>query len=302
MPKLPPSKVATHLGISDKTIVRAVNRGDLRDYQQRDPEVALPMRGPKFILVDLAEAHRYFREKGLLGRIAPSPDFEVVSKLMEELGDVKQELATISALVRESRPSYLTARPAPLDARLLLRPAALSSLSDLPVAADSLSSRPSDFSADSGDSEEVTSDLPVLRTQTDRTKDRMSASSPVLAFGAEKTGRPRTYRGPLTVPLRSEVVFVTSERDLPPGTVRPVQFASQHNVPIGTLKSQIQERRVASHAIQTTMRDHRLERWLTPEDQESVVNHWNYVGTRYKACPDCPHKVGKNRDHGDSET
>ena len=192
MPKLPPSKVAMLLGISDKTIVRAVNRGDLRDYQQREPEVALPMRGPKFILVDLAEAHRYFREKGLLGRIAPSPDAEVVSKLMEELGDVKQELATISALVRESRPSYLTARPAPLDARLLLRPAALSSLSDLPVAADSLSSRLSDFSADSGDSEEVTSDLTELRTQKDRMKDRMSASSPVLAFGVGKDW-PTTY-------------------------------------------------------------------------------------------------------------
>lgn len=301
MPRLPTSRVAALLGISDRTICRAINSGDLKDYQNREAGVALPKYGPRFYLIDLEEAHAYFHEKGLLGRIPAPENTDVAIRLLQELADVKRELALISAIVRgaSGHQPILPSPPSVSAQRESISPDGYGSTrgsnggSDAHVQHEWGDPRTrleaEERANDDGDESE--SDWRGSQYQREGT----GRASTLLAFGVERIGTPRMHRGPQTIPLRSDVVYVQSEQELPAGTIKPREFALKHNVPLGTLKSQIQERRVSSHAIRTQSRNQRLDRFLTPEDQESVVNHWTAMGTRYRKCLDCPHLVVSRR-------
>jgi hypothetical protein len=118
------SQAARVLGISQKTIERAIDAGAVKDYQTRPNDDEAPAEraagakkktGPKYYLIDLAETRAYFEARGTLVRAKPPEgDKAIIHQLLDEIARLKDELDKlnrVNAIIRRDHIGPLTAHP-----------------------------------------------------------------------------------------------------------------------------------------------------------------------------------------------
>lgn len=97
-----------------------------------------------------------------------------------------------------------------------------------------------------------------------------------------------------TRPARSvrRTLSVLDRRGLPPGTMTVAAFAKQHQVKVNRIKKLFEEQHIVLTIISRpdAMRNTH-EWWITPEQQEQLINYWQQQQILYVACPQCPHAV-----------
>jgi hypothetical protein len=105
------SDAARVLGISSRTIERALAKGLLRDYRQRSAplsESAARRSGPKFYLVDLSETRAFLERRGLLTH-TPIPDSPeaIIQGLLADLAQRDEELERYRKMMASTRRDVL---------------------------------------------------------------------------------------------------------------------------------------------------------------------------------------------------
>lgn len=85
---------------------------------------------------------------------------------------------------------------------------------------------------------------------------------------------------------------VLDKRGLPSGSMTVAAFAQRHQVKVNRVKKLSEEKQIALTIISrdNAMRNAR-EWWITPEQQEALVRHWQQQHIPHATCPQCPHMV-----------
>ncbi len=94
---------------------------------------------------------------------------------------------------------------------------------------------------------------------------------------------------PQLVPLPSVQLSAAEKRGYPPGTQRLVDFASTHQVTVGSIKSLSNAGEIALSVYQRTTNPERnkQEWWITSEQHTALANYWHEHELPFTACPTC---------------
>ncbi len=96
-------------------------------------------------------------------------------------------------------------------------------------------------------------------------------------------------KSPQLVPLPSVQLSAAEKRGYPRGTQRLVDFASAHQVTVGTLKSLYDAGEIALAVYQrpTNPERNKQEWWITSEQHTTLANYWREHELPFTACSTC---------------
>lgn len=97
--------------------------------------------------------------------------------------------------------------------------------------------------------------------------------------------------GPIPRQWQADTPPIIQAEDIPAGSVRLITFLRDHGVATTTGLDHLAKARIEPLLIDRGAKDKSKERWLTQEQQASLIVFWDSAGKAYTPCPDCPHYV-----------
>lgn len=109
-------------------------------------------------------------------------------------------------------------------------------------------------------------------------------SSRVHVDGSEQQHQSRPFD--LVRPTLGDEVL---QSDLTPGSVCLTAFFREHGMPTSTGLDHLTKAQIEPMLLNRGAKDGSKERWLTPEQQGTLIINWDSTLKVYRRCEDCPH-------------